>query len=352
MPQVNQQAIAERLNLSRATVSRSLNNHPSISPETRALVHSTAAQLGYRPSASRIASRRTKAKGKTTIGVLIGVPTGEVEMATFPHILKGIRHRAEIERIKVDVFYQAPGDIHASDYHPLLRQMRTAEWRGAVLIYPFTEGVVEMICGKIPAVGVLVSYQYPAVDVIDTDDSSAGATLVDCLVAAGHRRIGFLSWDYPIGGHWVVRRFSGYVQSLYAHGMDFKPEWVLNVNQHARRLTPLEVAQTVANLIQREQVTAWVCAADHQAYPLIEQLQARGLRVPADCSIAGFDGLEPPRGLPRLTSMKVPHEHLGASALTRLINRMEHTATERRKILVEAQLVPGQTIAPPPVSQK
>jgi LacI family transcriptional regulator len=348
MPSVNQHAIAKKLNLSRATVSRSLANHPAISPETRALVHGAAEELGYQPSPGRIASRRAKGRDRVTIGVMIGVPAENVTMATFPHILKGIRQRAAIERVKVDVYYQAPGDFHPeTGRQPVFRQMREAGWRGAILIYPFAEEAVAAVSRKLSTVALLECYEHPGIDIIDNDDPSAVATLVDRLAALGHRRIGFLSWHYPVGGHWIARRFSGYVQSLFVHGLEFRPEWTINVHKHAPPLTPAEVAARAAELIRRDGLTAWVCAADHQAYPLIAELRARGLRVPEDCSVTGFDGLEPPPGLPALTSMQVPHEHIGAAALTRLINRLEHPATARRRILVESELIPGSTIAPP-----
>lgn len=348
MPSVNQHAIAKKLNLSRATVSRSLANHPAISPETRALVHSAAEEMGYQPSPGRIAGRRARGRDRVTVGVMIGVPAGNVIMATFPYILKGIRERAEIERVKVDVYYQAPGDLHPETARqPVFRQMRDASWRGAILVYPFSEDAVAMISRKISTVAVLECYEHPGIDIIDNDDPSAVATLVDHLTALGHKRIGFLSWDYPVGGHWIARRFSGYVQSLFVHGLEFRPDWTINVHKHGPRLTPAEVAATAVEKIGRDGITAWVCAADHQAYPLIAELQARGIRVPEDCAVTGFDGLEPPPGLPRLTSMQVPHEHIGASALTRLINRLEHPATPRRKILVESEFIAGSTIAPP-----
>jgi len=348
MPTVNQNLIAQRLNISRATVSRSLANHPAISAETRARVHSMAEEIGYRQSPGRASRRHAKGSKKLTIGVLIGVPAEDVTMATFPYILKGVRDRAEVERVKVDVYYQAPGDFHPeTGRQPFFRHIREADWRGTILIYPFAESAVEMISRKISTVAVLESYNHPGLDIIDTDDASAVFTMVESLRAAGHRRIGFLSWSYPVGGHWVARRFSGYVEALFLHGMEFNPDWVLNVHQNRPPLTPAQIAETVARKVRDGSTTAWVCAADHQAYQLMQDLQAKGLKVPGDCSVTGIDGLEPPAGLPRATSMCVPHEHIGSSALTRLINRIEHPSAPRRKILVEAQLVPGETIAPP-----
>ena len=347
MPSVNQDLIATKLNISRTTVSRSLANHPAISAETRAKVQSMADELGYRQSPGR-AGRRAKVSRALTIGVLIGVPEGDVAMATFPYILKGIRERAEVERVTLDVCYQAPGDFHPENgRQTVFRHIRGNDWRGTILIYPFAESAVEMIARKLSTVAVLESYSHPGIDIIDTDDASAIVALVDRLHAAGHRRIGFLSWDYPIGGHWVARRFSGYVEALFNLGLEFRPEWVLNVHKQIPRLSPAGVTAAVVRRIKDDGVTAWVCAADHQAYPLMKDLQSLGIRVPEDCSITGFDGLEPAAGLRRATSMRVPHEHIGSSALTRLVNRIHHPQAPRRKILVEAQLVDGETIAPP-----
>ena len=101
--------------------------------------------------------------------------------------------------------------------------------------------------------------------------------------------------------------------------------------------------------MREDQVTAWVCAADHQAYQLAIDLPQRGLRVPDDVSITGFDGLDPAAGQKRITSMRVPHEQIGSAAVTRLVNRIQHPTAPRRKILVEAELVAGETIAKPPV---
>jgi LacI family transcriptional regulator len=267
--------------------------------------------------------------------------------------LKGIRDRAEVERVTVDVSYQPPADIETeAGQQALMRHIRTNDWRGSILIHPFPEPAVALIASRISTVSVLESYNEPGIDIIDTDDAPAILDLVLKLSAAGHKRIGFVSWTYPVGGHWVARRFSGYVEALFYQGLEFRPEWVINVHKNSPRLQPPEVSARVAQLCRDDRVTAWVCAADHQAYPLMQDLAARGIRVPEDCSVTGFDGLEPPAGLRRATSMRVPHEHIGSSALTRLVNRMQHPTSPRRKILVEAQLVAGETIAPPQAAKK
>lgn len=350
MAKISHAVIAKKLNISRATVTRSLANHPAISAETRARVIAAADELGYRPSPGRAMRNRGRGARRLTIGVLIGleVQPEKAVLTTYPHILKGIRERAEIERVHIDVHYRAPVAFHPEaspvEFSRLIRQ---GDWRGAILIYPFDEAAVETIASKISTVGVLESYNCPGVDVIDTDDALAVCSLADTLRAAGHRRIGFLSWDYQIGGHWIARRFSGYIESLFLNDLEFNADWVLNVRPNTGRVPRAQLADVVARLVREQQVTGWVCAADHQAYQLIQDLPTRGIRVPEDCSVTGFDGLEPPNGLPRVTSMRVPHEHIGASALSRLISRIQHPTSPRRKILVEAQLVNGVTVGAP-----
>lgn len=347
MTTVNQELIAQRLNLSRATVSRSLANHPAISAETRRRVQEMAEKLGYQLSPGRV-GRRGKSSRTLTFGVLIGIPKENVVMATYPYILKGIQERAEIERVNIDVRYQAPADFDTEASRQVVtRQIRNNDWRGTILIHPFPEPAVAMIAQRLSTVSVLESYSEPGIDIIDTDDAPAILDLVLKLSAAGHRRIGFVSWLYPVGGHWVARRFSGYVEALFYQGLEFRPEWILNVHKASPRLTPTQVADAVAQKIRDDKVTAWVCAADHQAYQLAQDLPARGLRVPEDCSITGFDGLDPASGQRRVTSMRVPHEQIGSAAVTRLVNRIQHPTAPRRKILVEAQYVAGETIAAP-----
>jgi LacI family transcriptional regulator len=347
MNRINQDRIAEQLNISRTTVSRSLANHPSISADTREKVLKLAGDLGYRSSPSRMLRRKRSGK-PLTVGVLIGVPAANVAMATFPYILKGIRERADAERIAVDVCYQDPATFDpTAKRQTVFRQIRTADWRGVILIYPFPIAAVDLIARKISAVAVLEDYAELGLDSIDVAEADGIASLVQELTARGHKRIGFVARHYPIGGHWTLRRFGGFVEGIFRQGLEFHPEWVFNVHRNAPQLTPAQLVPEVAARTRRDGVTAWVCAADHQAYELMADLAKLDIKVPRDCSITGFDGIEPPAGLPRVTSMQVAHEDIGSSALARLASRIVHPNAPRRKILVEARLVEGATIAPP-----
>lgn len=332
-------------------MSRSLANHPAISAETRSRVQNLAAKMGYRGNPTRTI-RRSRQSKPLTIGILIGVPAKDVAMATFPFILQGIRDRANIEHVSVDVCFENPATFEpAVRPQNIFRNIRSNDWRGTVLIYPFPEHSVAMIAKKISAVAVLESYETPSVDTIDTDDSVGILALVTRLAAAGHKRIGFLTWEsYAVVGHWALKRFGGYVEALFSLGLEFRPGWALNVNKAGPHIKQEHITEHVLGLMKGEGVTAWVCAADHQAYALMTELKAHGVRVPEDCSVTGFDGLEPPSGARRLASIRVPHEDIGSSAIARLLNRIVHPKAPRRKILVEGMLVEGETIAAPPAA--
>jgi len=347
MRTVSQTLIAQKLKISSGTVSRSLANDPAISGETRARVLQAAGELGYDFTRSR---KRQGGTRSVTVGVLVGVRDTAPGTATFPYILKGVHARAAEENVSVDVRYPNPDEFDpAMKRNQVFRQIRGGDWRGVLLIYPFAEEAVVALVQKTSAVAVLEDYVDLGVDSVDTDQTAGVERIINELVRAGHRRIGFAAWHYPIEGHWTKRRFSAYLEGIYAHGLPLNPEWAINVRSGAPTVWPAEIANRVAHLVRREGVTAWVCAADHQAYPLIHDLGVRGLRVPQDCSITGYDGIVPPVGMPQVATIRVPHEELGSAALGRLLYRLPRPHALSAKLLLRSEFVPGGTIAPPPV---
>jgi LacI family transcriptional regulator len=245
-------------------------------------------------NAARAWHRSTPAVGASpatpglVIDVLVGIAAGTTEFATYPLILKGIKRRAEIEsrerpelgQIRIFVQYLAPAAFHPETNGMHLRRCRKGARRGTLFVYPYAESAVEAVSQRIMTVSVLESYSRLGIDFVDTDDAPAVNALVGLLNSSGHRRIGFVSWHYPVTGHWVSRRFGGYTQALKSRGLTLKREWALNVLEDRPKLSPDEVVAEAVRLVLDDKVTAFVCAADHQAYQLIRGLEAAGIRVP------------------------------------------------------------------------
>src|SRR6185295_4341892 len=89
-------------------------------------------------------------------------------------------------------------------------------------------------------------------------------------------------------------------------------------------------------------VRGWVCSVDTVGYELHSRLKQRGIRVPEDVSITGYDADEPMFGLPALTSVRVPFVQMGAYALSRLIERIEQPSLPRMQVLFDCEIVQGQ----------
>jgi|TARA_B110000438_G_C15812692_1_gene650400 LacI family transcriptional regulator len=341
MARVNQQIIAQRLNLSQTTVSRALGNHPAINADTKAIVWNLAAQLGYQMPPPR--ARLSSGKEPCVIGVLIAIPERQRGHAeTSQEVLRGIAERSSSDVVTLDVVYHEPSD---HDPKAIQRRIRQSRWRGAILVHPMTDEVVETISKTIPCVSVVENYRRNYIDSVDVDQIDSVNFLVKALHEQGHRKIGFLSWVYDVPTPWVHHRFGSYVESLYLFDLEFDPTRVINLRP-AEQLTVIEVAEKTAELV-REGVTAFVCAADHQAYELRQLLAERGIQVPRDCSLTGFDGIEPTTGVPAMATVRVPYDEIGRSAFHQLMRRVDHPLAPRRHVLVDGEFVEGTSIGPP-----
>jgi LacI family transcriptional regulator len=343
MPRINQQELARMLNLSQTTVSRSLANHPAINAETKALVLETAAKLGYSGRIKRNTPQVGTDRTPTVWGVIISIPkeaTGPGE--TFQQILKGIADKSSYQDSILDVVFYDPGEKGGSK---LVKRIRSAKWKGSVLIHPMDHKLAHEIAHQGACVSIIENYRHDLIDSIDVDQPEAILGLIEKLHLNGHSEIAFMSWSYSIPAPWVTHRFGSYVEGLYRCKLSFNPEHVINVPQNPD-ITPDDCAREAERLI-RNGVSAIVCAADHQAYHLIANLRARGYKVPEDVSITGFDGI--PSLLPdtQVATVKVPYEELGRSAIHQLLRRIEQPTAPRRHILVDGDLVEGDTLAKP-----
>jgi LacI family transcriptional regulator len=339
---INQQVIAKELNLSQTTVSRSLANHPAINAETKAMVLEAAAKLGYNQRIKRTnginGSRRTP-----IWGVLIAYPKTELGPSeTFQQVLRGVANKSSQQDAILDVVYFDPGMDSESQ---LLRRIRSSRWKGCVLIYPVNPSLAHGIANQVACVSIIENYRHDLIDSVDVDQSDSVFSLVKSLQEAGHQKIGFFSWTYSVEAPWVLHRMGSFVEALYRCELPFDPNTSINVRP-SERLVPKDAANRVMQL-REDGVTAFVCAADHQAYGLIPYLQQAGLRIPEDLSLTGFDGIPVPAGAQQLTTVRVPYEELGRSAIHQLTRRIEQPTAPRRHLLVDGDFITGATIGPP-----
>ncbi len=354
MAEVNQQAIAERLNLSRATVSRCFTNHPGINPVTRARVFQVAAELGYSHLETRTrTTTKPPQRRETTFGVLICSDEEEYRRTDYQNpgeqILAGVTERAQLAGAKLDVHLMDPSATTLLDpsYMKIARLRR--RWSGILLVYPFPDLVLDELAKLrpvMPIVSLVEQFDHSGIDCVDVDHYKGISAAIEHLVALGHRRIGFFTRRYQVEASWSFRRYAAFAEKMVRLRLPVSSDDVINVFP-AR---PMDDEESVSYAAERTRdgVTAWVCAADHQAYDLIRGLGKCRIKVPKSVSVTGFDGIDRPADAPELATIQIPFREIGSTGTQRLVERIRKRFGSAHHVLIDCPFKAGATVGPPP----
>ena len=348
MSGVNQQVIASRLNISRTTVSRCFTNHQGINPKTRSKVFSLAAKLGYQYLQSRSPSVNN-AKINPAIGVLICSDVEEFHRADYEspgvELLPGVAEFAQLHNWHTDVHFVSPDaeTISAASFN--IPQLKKRLWRGLILMYPFPPKVIAELTARFLCVSLVEQYGRASVDCVDVNHYRGISLLMERLLQAGHKRIGFFSRRYIVEAVWSNRRFSAYMENLTRNGLRYRENDIIYLDTSSLATMKEGYDRVAAQM--RDGVTAWICAADHQAYDLIIALKQRGLDVPRDVSVTGFDGILRPEGAPALETVRIPYHEIGFVGSRRLFDKLNKRLDAPQEILLDCRLQEGETIGSP-----
>lgn len=350
MAKINQQLIAKELGISRATVSRCFTNHPGINPKTRAKVFALASRMGYTHAEKREPAAHQRGRTGLAFGVLICVDLPNFDRTGYANpgqeLLNGLSEVARVQNVRLDLHFVRPEDLHIDgpSYDKIISEGRKL-WDGVVLIYPFPQSIVDELKSTFPVVSLVEQYGRTPLDCVDVDHHRGMERLVEHLTAQGHERIGFFTWRYPVEASWALRRYGAFVEMMTARGLVIDPKDTINTSPKE----VLELPKAHARVRERIQAgtTAWICAADHQAFDLLLDLKKAGVKVPADVSVVGFDGLAPPRGGPRLTTVEIPFHQIGVTGGKRLLDLINKRFDSEQHILLNCDLRKGETVAKP-----
>lgn len=330
--------VAKLAGVSQATVSMVLNDTGGtrVQEKTRKLVRDAADQLGY-----RVALRAPVGSGASkAIGFVIDDSTSN------PIVNKAIDAARQLawENGAVLVVLPTQGD---------------EQLRAAALELLFAHRVVGVIFSAfftreyslpqkmqaVPSVLINCFAKNDAAPAILPAHGQGADTAVSHLIAAGHRRIGFIN-----GEEWMLAsrdRLKGYKRALKRAGIAFDPDlvrsgnWLLSGGHDC----------TKELLALKEPPTAIFCASDKMAIGCYEVIKEAGLKIPDDISVVGFDDDPTARYLdPALTTMLVPHEDMGRRAVTHLYakrSKTDRSAAITGRLQIECPLIERNSVAPP-----
>ena len=221
--------------------------------------------------------------------------------------------------------------------------MNKRQASGVLLIYPFPAEVINELALKFPLVSLVDQLEHTSIDCVDVDHYNGISTMVDHLVAKGHQRIGFYTKSYAVEASWSYRRYSAFVEKMARLKIAVEPKDILGMFPR-REMSEEETLDVMARRT-REGVTAWVCVADHQAYDIVEGLEARGLSVPKDVSVTGFDGIKQQgKESLELTTIQIPYREIGNTGAERLAARLKKRFHGKRHVYISGRLNEGQTV--------
>ncbi|MCS6830243.1 MAG: LacI family DNA-binding transcriptional regulator [Armatimonadota bacterium] len=330
--------VAARSGVSVATVSNVLQNKSHLySPETAERVWQAVRELGYRPSsvARSLIRQRTD-----TIGVIL---EERQELVLDPYVmsvLEGILEYTVPRNYPVKIvsmLYQQRPDS-------FLAHVDDGSVDGVMLVAPRTHSAALQWAQQadIPAVVVGSTLPNTPLPCVDVDDTAAIYRVVRWLIELGHQRIGHIAGPQT---QWSAkRRLQAYYQAMQDAGLAVKSEWVVE-----GRYTPPSGNEAMQQLLNAApELTAVVCGNDWMAMGAMEAIHQKGLHVPEDISLVGFDDIDTAQWVaPPLTTIRQPMRQIGVKAAEMIIEQIETGKRACEVVLFPAEIVVRQSVAPP-----
>ena len=329
---VSMKDIAQRCGVSVATVSKALNGQPDIGEETRSRVEQVARELGYMTNA---AARALKTNRTYNLGVLfVDERRSGLAHEYFSTMLESFKVEAESHGYDITFINHNVGGKRTSYLQHCL-------YRGV-------DGVV-IACVDFsdPQVQELVESGLPLVTVdhvfnnrlaVVSDNVSGLEELVRYVYAKGHRKIAFLHGERTTV---TQNRLIGFHRACEDLGLEIPEEYIRECVYH----DPERCAKATGEILNLpERPTCIIFPDDFSYIGGMNVLNDRGLRVPEDISVVGYDGIHLAKVL-RLTTYSQNAVKLGAIAAERLISLIEHPkTTPTDRIMVPGELLEGTSV--------
>lgn len=331
--------VARIAGVSRATVSYVLRNLSGgripITEDTRSKVLAAAKQLGYQPNAVAQGLRSGVSK---TIGLLIPDVSN-------PHYLQILNGAESVLTDQGYYLFLVIANLDPEREGRCLRSLFQKRLDGLILTPTFADFFPDEMNalrkGSNPAVFIGVQEG----DWVEPDITGATSLAMDHLLSLGHKRIGFINGvARPL---LAERRLTVYRQKLREHGLPFDESLIHCGGYH---LHDGYIAARVL-LDSPNPPTALLSINDHLAIGALRAIRERGLRVPEDISIIGFDNIEVAAQLyPPLTTVDLHGEEIGRRAAQMLLARLHGQVNEPMQELIGSELIVRQSSGPAPLA--
>ena len=330
--------IARRCGVGVSTVSRAINNHSDINPETKKRIMEVIRETGYIPNNSARNLKRTDAK---CIAVLVRGITNPF----FAPMIEVVEKEVEERKYALVMRHV---ESHEDEVDVALELEKEKRLRGII----FMGGAAKHSAEKIKQLSVPVVFATIGSDIADdlsrneystvsVDDEKESFKVVEYLIGLGHKKIAILTEgsDTP---SIVKLRLKGYLGALEKHGI--KPDEKLIRYVDRRIYTFSNGYDTTMALIESgEKFTALYCISDVLAVGALRALADSGIKVPEDVSVVGYDGQEIAEYcVPRLTTLRQPMVDISKEAMKLLFSIIDKESGHKH-IVFPGELIIGES---------
>lgn len=325
--------MAERANVSIATVSRTINNPAIVDPETARRVWTAIEELSFYPNTQA----RSLVSGRSR---LLGFIVSDITNPFFPDLIRGFQDVAIREGYDILV---SSTNYDSSQMAVSVRRMLERRVDGvAIMTSEMDAHLIDQLARKnVPLVFLDVGTPGAGISNILVDYESGVRQAVDHLVALGHRRIGFVSGPNDLKSACIRR--SAFLRSLELCGLH--EDDMLVVQGDHKVGGGLRAMNELLQLSQAP--TAVLASNDLTAVGMLRAVRRAGLKVPSDISIVGFDDIWLAEFTdPALTTVRLPRTEIAEVAFQALVDGSSDAQSAPREFTIQTRLIIRETTAP------
>ena len=332
---ISMKDIALACGVSIATVSKALNDHHDIGEETKLRIKQKAKELGYFPNS---AAKALKTNRSNNIGVLfVDEAQSGLTHDYFANVLDSFKRTAENYGVDITFINCNKSREQRMSY---LEHAKYRGFDGVVIacIDFYDPEVLELVRSDIPV--VTIDHLFSSRIAVLSDNVKGMRDLVTYVYENGHRNIAYIH-----GGDSAVTqaRVSSFYKTMDDFGLEVPDEYIKEAGYRNTK----DTYRATCELLDLDNPPSCILYPDDFAsFGGINAINERGLRIPEDISVAGYDGLRIGRHIePKLTTLRQDTDTIGvkaAEALIRLVEQPKTTLVEQ--IVVEGEVYTGKTV--------
>lgn len=321
---VTMKDIAKELGVSTVTISKALSGKEGVSDELRKLIKCKADEMGYRYNALGKSMRDGK---NYNIGILI--PEQFMHESAFYSKM----YQSLIKEMMPYNYFGILEIVSCQEEKESImpRILKNNKVDGIILLGQMQKDYIWMIDKtKVPYIFLDFVDDTFDVDTIISDNVYGSYEITNYLISEGHGEIGFIGNQFATTS--ITDRYLGYYKALLEHRLRIHEEWIIKDRN--------EQGEFIELLLPKELPTAFVCNCDKIAYELIKLLKKKGIRVPEDVSVVGYDNyIYATLSDPQITTVEVNVDAMSETAILSIIRRIQNPNLESSRKIISGRII-------------